>query len=97
METNYATKTSINSNTERSVQNSMRFVVILGNSFALLPVEGISSESASDLKFTWKSLKIIYVLIVLAAAVGKLGIGLIYLFKDSSFDVIGAKFMLEQN
>lgn len=87
----YLAKMNINGERQQGIQNSMRFVVILANCFALLPVEGISSPSTSDLKFTWKSLKVVYVIIVLTAAVGKLGVGLIYLFKDSSFDMIGRK------
>lgn len=62
---------------------------MLANCFALLPVEGINSKSASDLKFTWKSWKMLYVLLVLTAAIGKLCIGLVYLLKNSSFDIIG--------
>lgn len=76
---------------QQGIQNSMRFVVILANCFALLPVEGIKSKHTNDLKFTWKSLKIIYTMIVLMAAVLKLGVGLIYLFKNSSFDMIGGE------
>lgn len=68
---------------------SLKFVIILANCFALLPVEGVMSNDVAELHFRWKSCKIFYAFITLLAAIFTLTTGIIYLFWTSSFEMIG--------
>lgn len=38
----------------------IKFVIILGQCFSLLPINGVNSGNVSDLKFTWFSMKTFY-------------------------------------
>lgn len=73
----------------RNTHNSMKFVIILANCFALLPVEGAIMSNVGYLHFRWKSFKILYSIIILLAAIFTLGTGIVYLFEMSSFEMIG--------
>lgn len=73
-----------------NTHNSMKFALVFANCFALLPVEGAVHGDVNHLKFRWKSFKIVYTIITLLAAGFTLGTGIVYLFKMSSFEMIGA-------
>lgn len=72
----------------QNVIKSTAFIVLLGNIFALLPVEGIFNQK-QGLRFTLKTWKVVYVAVMLVAAAFMLVVGIIYLFQKSSFEVIG--------
>lgn len=72
----------------QNVINSTAFIVMLGNVFALLPVEGILNQKRG-LRFTLKTWKVVYVAVILMAAAFMLVVGITYLFQKSSFEVIG--------
>lgn len=72
----------------QNVIKSTAFIIILGNIFALLPVEGILNQK-QGLRFTLKTWKVVYVAVILMAAAFMLVVGITYLFQKSSFEVIG--------
>lgn len=72
-----------------NTHTSMKFVIILANCFALLPVEGATSNNVENVRFRWKSFKILYATVTLLAAMFTLITGIIYLFELSSFEMIG--------
>lgn len=75
----------------QNTYNSMKFITFLANCFALLPVDGGIFGDLEYLNFRWKSFKILYSAITLLAAIFTLSTGLMYLFKMSSFEMIGIK------
>lgn len=75
-----------------NTHTSMKFVIVLANCFALLPVEKAISNHVEHLCFRWRSLKILYAVITLMAAGFTLITGIIYLFEMSTFEMIGKSF-----
>lgn len=71
-----------------TTQESLRFIVIMANCFALLPVSGVISNE-KYFHFNWKSLKLLYSLVVTAASFYTLVVGAIYLTQRTSLSLIG--------
>lgn len=69
-------------------EKSLQFIVIMANCFSLLPVSGVASKE-HDLYFNWRSLKVLYSLVMTAAAFYTLVAGIIFLTQKSSFSLIG--------
>lgn len=43
-----------------SFQENIKFFIIIGQCFGLMPLEGITNKNVRELKFTWKSWKFLY-------------------------------------
>lgn len=57
--------------------------------FAIMPVVGVKSDSASKLKFKWISIRTIYGLVMFALMIGYAGLGLHYMYwRKMEFDAI---------
>lgn len=71
-----------------TTEKSLRYMVIMANCFALLPVTGAASEEQVH-NSKWKLLKLFYSLIMTAASFCTLITGMIYLSHRSTFYLIG--------
>lgn len=69
----------------RSLQDSIKIIAIFANCIGLLPVNGVTSDFASDLKFSWKSLKVVYTFVLLLLGSVRLVASVLYLFQKYSF------------
>lgn len=66
-------------------QKSFKVVAIFANCFGLFPIAGVTSNFASDLKFQWFSLKMLYSLLLLFLGFFRLVAIILYLFQKYSF------------
>ncbi|XP_049822393.1 gustatory receptor for sugar taste 64f-like [Aethina tumida] len=51
-----------------SFQENIKFFIIIGQCFGLMPLEGITNKNVRELKFTWKSWKFLYCLYNISGA-----------------------------
>lgn len=77
--------TNKNDESHQSLQTSLKIIVIFANCFGLLPISGVTSGSASELKFHWISFKTAYSLFLLLLGAFKLIANVLYLFQKYSF------------
>lgn len=74
-----------NKRKDQNLQKSLKIVTILANCFGLLPVDGITSDCTKNLKFKWKSLKVVYTVFLLLFGSVRLVANVLYLFHKYSF------------
>lgn len=64
-----------------NVLSSVRFILLMGQCFALLPIDGVLSNEVTNLKFSWKSYKSFYSIIYFISTTFILLINTIYFFQ----------------
>lgn len=65
-------------------------VIFLGQVFAVMPVLGISRTSASQLKFTWLSFRVLYTLVVLIGFIIMMVLSILWIsINDLSIPILG--------
>lgn len=65
----------------KTVLSSVKFILVMGQCFALLPVDGVMKSKLIYLKFKWKSWKCIYAICCLLCTNFMILMGTIYLFQ----------------
>lgn len=63
-----------------STQTTVKFIVILAQCFTLLPIDGVTSTTPADLKFTWKSWKIFYTILTFFSTFFVILMGMVHFF-----------------
>lgn len=72
-----------------SFHEAIGSVLLLAQFFAVMPVIGVKSDSASKLTFEWKSFRTIYVAIMSVLMVGYTGLSVNFMYKQKmEFDAI---------
>lgn len=72
----------------QNFQKSFKVIAIFANCHGLLPVDGVTSDYANELKFRWVSLKIMYTVTLLVLAGFKIIANILYLFQKYSFSAL---------
>lgn len=56
-------------NEYQNLHKSMKLITVIANILGLLPINGVTSDSAESLNLKWFSLKIVYTFIIILLAV----------------------------
>lgn len=65
---------------EKNFHKSIAFVLILGQLFGMMPIQGVTGPSYRSLYFTWASFRVLYNILLI--------IGIIFALYASIYDVI---------
>lgn len=72
----------------QNFQKSFKIIAIFANCHGLLPVNGVTSDYANELKFRWVSLRMAYTVTLLVLASFRIIANILYLFQKYSFSAL---------